>query len=384
MGLAAKLNPPTETSRMSLSAIPPHELFTVADFRLESGAVLPEAHLAFRQRGRIGEGEPILLCTAFAANPLGLAYLSEEGGPLAEERRWIIDVEQLGNGRSTSPSNAPAPHAGADFPALSIRDDVEIQRRLLDHLGVGRVAAVIGASMGGQQAVQWAVSHPERVGRAVCIAGNARTTLYGRMFLNVVASALRSDPAFAGGRYGAPPIEGLSRLSEAWAPFALSPRFFSEGRHLKHADMAADDLAGFLAKWRTRYHQKDANDLLCHIAKWAANDIAGTPGCGGDFAKAAARATMPVLFAPISTDIYFHPLDAADQAKAFSNAQVEVIESLSGHAAAFGREPEDKAAVRRRWRRSWIEAPAPPSSRPRAGIGCGDALLLAKPRPGRT
>lgn len=331
---------------MSALPVPPFDVFSVANFALECGAVLPEARLAWRQRGQVGTGEPVLMCTAFASNPLGLAYLGAEGGPLAEDRSWLIDVELMGNGRSSSPSNTPHPHGGADFPTISIRDNVALQKALLDHLGIRRLGAVIGASMGGQQALQWAVSHPGIVGRAICIAGNARTTLYGQMFLNVVASALKSDPAFNEGRYTSPPILGLSRLSEAWAPFALSPRFFSEGRHQAHADMAADDLAGFLAKWRTRYHAKDANDLLCHLAMWAANDIAGTPASEGSFATAASRATMPVLFAPISTDIYFHPRDAADQAVFFPQATVEVVQSLSGHAAAFGREPEDRDAIR--------------------------------------
>jgi homoserine O-acetyltransferase len=331
---------------MTAPSPPPFDLFTVRDFTLECGVVLPEARLAFRQRGRIGEGRPVLITTAFAANPMGLGYLGAEGGPLSEERLWIIDVEMLGNGRSSSPSNTPAPHAGADFPPLAIRDDVALQKALLDHLGVDQLAAVIGASMGGQQAVQWAVSHPERVAKALCIAGNARTTLFGQMFLHVVKSALVSDPAFAGGRYTSPPLEGLSRLSEAWAPFALSPQFFSEERHQAHADMAADDLAGFLAKWRTRYHAKDANDLVSHLDKWARHDIAGTAGCGS-FAAAAARARLPVLFAPISTDIYFHPADCLAQAALFPDAKVQVVDSVSGHAAAFGREPEDRAALRR-------------------------------------
>jgi homoserine O-acetyltransferase len=335
------------TKPVSPPPAPPFDLFSVSRFALACGEVLPEARLAWRQRGAVGQGEPVLLCTAFAAMPGGLGYLTAPGGALDEARTWIIDVEMLGNGRSSSPSNTPQPFAAADFPPLSIRDDVALQALLLEALGVKRVRAVVGASMGGQQAVQWAVSHPDRVGAAVCIAGNARTTLFGQMFLNVVASALKSDPAFAGGRYAAPPIEGLSRLSEAWAPFALSPRFFSEGRHQAHADMSAPDLAGFLAKWRTRYHAKDANDLLSHLDKWARFDIAGTPDCGGDFAKAAARATSPVLFAPIATDIYFHPGDCLDQAAAFPDARVEVIDSLSGHAAAFGREPGDREAINR-------------------------------------
>ena len=330
-----------------MSPTPPFERFTRLNFTLECGAVLPEAHLAFHQRGRVGEGEPILTCTAFSATPLDLAYLSDPGAPLDPDRTWLIQVEMLGNGRSSSPSNTPAPFAGPDFPTVSIRDNVALQAALLDRLGVERVRCVIGASMGGQQAVQWAVTHPERVGGCVVIAGNARTTLYGALFLHTVRSALVSDPAFAGGRYTSPPLEGLSRMSETWASFALSPRFFSTGRHRAHADMDAPDLAGFLAKWRTRYHAKDANDLLRHLDAWARHDIGGTPGCDGDFTAAARRATAPILFAPISTDIYFHPDDVRDQAAHFPRATVSVVDSLSGHAAAFAREPGDREAVSR-------------------------------------
>jgi homoserine O-acetyltransferase len=326
-----------------MTATPPFDVFTVRDFRLACGAVLGEARLAYRVEGDLAAGPPVLTCTAFAATPLDLAYLAAEDGPLAPARRAVIRAEQLGNGRSTSPSNTPAPFAGPDFPALAAIDNVRLQAALLDHLGVARLRAVVGASMGGQQALQWAAFDPARAGRAVAIAANARTTLYGQLFLRTVASALTSDPAFAGGRYAAPPLLGLSRLSETWAPFALSPRFFSLGKHQAHADMAAPDLDGFLAKWRARYHAKDANDLLAHLGAWSRFDLAA----GGDLAKAAAAATCPVLFAPISTDIYFHPDDALDHAALFPDARVAVVDSLSGHAAAFGREPEDRAALRR-------------------------------------
>jgi homoserine O-acetyltransferase/O-succinyltransferase len=319
---------------LSSAATPPFDTFALDRLPLTLGGELRAPRLAHRVHGR-ADGPVVLACTAFAATPLDLGYLAAPGGPLDPGRVRLVQVEQLGNGRSTSPSNAADGQRGPDFPALTIQDDVAIQAALLDHLGIARVDAVIGASMGGQQALAWAALHPGRVGRAVCIAGNARTTLYGQLFLRTVADALRSDPAFAEGRYTSPPLLGLSRLSETWAPFALSPRFFSTGRHQAHADMAADDLDGFLAKWRTRYHAKDANDLLCHLAKWSRFDI--LPAAGG--------AVAPILLAPIATDIYFHPDDARDQAAAFPKATVEVVESLSGHAAAFGREAEDRAAV---------------------------------------
>jgi homoserine O-acetyltransferase/O-succinyltransferase len=316
------------------------ETFTVRDFALQCGAVLPEARLRWLWRGerdeRGGGIEPILACTAFAATPLDLVYLAEAGAPLDAATRPVLHVELLGNGRSSSPSNTPPPFDGPRFPPLTIADNVALQAALLDHLGVARVHAVVGASMGGAQALQWAVSHPKRVGRAVVIAGSAKTTFYSRLFLHTVRSALQSDPAFADGHYTQPPLLGLTRLSQTWAAFALSPRFFNTGRHLHHADTAAPDLDGFLAKWGTRYHTRDANDLLCHLSMWERHDV-GLP---------AATSPVPVLFLPISTDVYFHPDDVREQAAHFANATVQVIDSLSGHAAAFGREAGDRDAIR--------------------------------------
>lgn len=327
--------------------------FTVHGFRLESGDVLPAATMAWQWRSRpeqrpgVSTVEPILACTAFAATPLDLAYLAELGGPLDALQRPVLHAELLGNGRSTSPSNTPPPWDGPRFPPLAMRDAVRLQAALLDHLGVAHLHAVVGASMGGAQAVQWAVSHPERVGRAVVIAGNAATTFYGRLFLHTVRSALVSDPAFAAGEYRTPPKVGLTRMSQTWAAFGLSPRFFTTGAYQQQPDMAADDLAGFLAKWGTRYHARDANDLLCHLSMWDRHDVASTPGVHGGLADAARRAAdVPILFVPISTDAYFHPDDVREQAAAFARAEVQVIDSLSGHAAAFGRTAEDRTALR--------------------------------------
>lgn len=321
---------------------PDYEVFELADWRLECGRVLPLVRLAYRSHGRAGEGAPILTCTAFAQTPADLAFLVGPGSPLDPERHWLIQTELLGNGRSSSPSNTPPPFDGPDFPLVTIRDNVALQVRLLDHLGVARLAAVVGASMGGQQAVQWAVSHPERVARAAVLVGSARAGLHQQLFLHGLEAALTSDPAFAGGRYDAPPLEGLSRLSETWAPWALSPAFFALGHHLDHEDTAAADLAGFLAKWRLRYHDRDANDLICQLRTWRDHDIAGRDG---DFAAAAQRARLPLLFLPSASDAYFTPEQVRRDAAAFPAAEVQVIETTSGHAAGFGRSASDRAAV---------------------------------------
>jgi homoserine O-acetyltransferase/O-succinyltransferase len=321
---------------MSLPAV---SIFTVPQFRLESGVVLPEARLAWRIDGERDSRPPVLTCTAFSRACDDLLWLSTPGAALDPARRWILRVESLGNGRSSSPSTAPAPHGGADFPAFTHADNIALQKALLDHLGIDRLHVIVGASMGGQQAVQWAVTHPALVESAVVIVGGARTTLHGKLFVRSMMDALMSDPAFAGGRYMAPPEEGLKRLSRAWAPFALSPRFFGRGLHQRYNDTRADDVDAFLAKWERRYLGKDANDLIGMLRCWERHDALSLLGARPQLAG------PRMLFLPSATDAYFHPDDVADDAARFAGARVEVIPSDHGHAAGFARADADRAFV---------------------------------------
>jgi homoserine O-acetyltransferase len=321
---------------MSLPAV---ESFTVTDFRLASGIVLPEARLAWRIDGARDDRAPILTCTAFSRACDDLAWLSLPGLALDPARRWVLRVESLGNGRSSSPSNTAAPFAGADFPPITQADNVRLQAALLDHLGIGRLHAVVGASMGAQQALHWAATDPGRIDAVVAIVGGARTTWHGRLFVRAMMDALVGDPAFARGRYAAPPVEGLKRLSRAWAPFALSPRFFSTGLVQRYDDTRAESLDDFLAKWETRYLGKDANDLLAMLRCWEHHDaLAGLPAPPG-------LAHLRCLFLPSATDAYFHPDDIRDDAVHFPGATVAVIPSIHGHAAGFARSPEDATFV---------------------------------------
>jgi homoserine O-acetyltransferase/O-succinyltransferase len=326
---------------------PPVDIFAVKDFRLECGAVLPEARLAWRIDGERSTKEPILTCTAFSRQCDDLAYLSKPGGALDPAQRWIIRTEMLGNGRSSSPSNTPAPFAGPDFPAIAQRDNIALQKALLDHLGVNRLHAVLGGSMGGQQAIEWAVSHPDRVGKAVSIVSQAKTTWHGQLFLRAMGEALRSDPAFLQGRYAAQPVEGLKRMSRAWAPWAFSPRFFSRALYHDYSDTSAETLEGFLAKWETRYVGKDANDLLCHLACWIAHDVTSSPGRSNALAEIGANIPVPILFMPCDTDAYFNLEDIREEAAHFPAAQVVPIRSDYGHAGGFARSSEDAAFVDR-------------------------------------
>ncbi len=309
--------------------------FAVRDFPLECGVTLPETRLAWRIDGVRSDTAPILTCTAFSRICDDMAYLSAAGGALDPARRWIIRTEMLGNGRSTSPSNTPAPHAGAAFPPLQQRDNIRLQKALLDHLGIAKVHAVIGGSMGGQQAIQWAVSHPETIERAVVIVGQARTSWHGQLFLRAMDEALLSAPG----------DEGLKRMSRAWAPWALSPRFFSRGLYRGYADTNAETVEGFLAKWETRYLGKDRHDLIAHLRCWMAHGVTKTPGLPGSLEEIGERTRMPILFLPCDTDAYFNVEDVRAEAVHFPAARVKVIRSDYGHAAGFARSSDDRDFV---------------------------------------
>lgn len=332
-------------------SLPEVSIFTLREFPLASGVVLPEARLAWRIDGIRDSRPPVMTCTAFSRVCDDLAWLSRPGEALDPARRWVLRVESLGNGRSSSPSNTPSPHAGADFPVIAQADNVRLQSALLHHLGIPRLHAVVGASMGAQQALHWAAAHPGMVEQAIAIVGGARTTWHGKLFVRAMADALMSDPAFDGGRYRTPPVEGLKRLSRAWAPWALSPRFFSEGLHQHYDDTRAESFEAFLAAWERRYLGKDANDLLAMLRCWESHDaLAALP-------DRSALASVRCLFLPSATDAYFHSDDIRDDAAHFPDARVEVIPSVHGHAAGFARSAADSAFVNDRIAAFLADAP---------------------------
>jgi homoserine O-acetyltransferase len=198
----------------------PHRRQALGDVVLESGATLRDAFVSYVVHGdpaRLRDGA-ILATSAIGSTHHRLDFLIGPGAPLDTDRHCIVAVDALGNGMSISPSNS-ASQPGARFPRFTIRDMVESQRRLLDHLGVARLFAVAGASMGGMQALQWAVSHPQRIERVVAMTPMARTSRWSQLVNELSRRALFSD---AGCRVPRPREEAM-RL---WVPLTqlLMPR----------------------------------------------------------------------------------------------------------------------------------------------------------------
>src|SRR5881394_655041 len=195
-----------------------HE-FVIANFRTESGVTLPQARVVYGTYGKLNaaRSNAVLLPSHYMANFHGYEWLIGPGKALDPGELFLVTSELFGNGSSSSPSNTPEPFHGPRFPVMTIRDNVEAVHRLLtEDLKVTHVHAIIGFSMGAEQAFQWAVSHPAFADRIVATSGTAKAWPHGVVRLEGQITALTTDPAFNGGNYTSPPRKGIEAYGMVW------------------------------------------------------------------------------------------------------------------------------------------------------------------------
>jgi homoserine O-acetyltransferase len=324
----------------------PHRHFELGPFTFDSGDTLPAAKLAYRTHGTLNPAKDnaVLVPHMYSATSAGMEGLIGEGRPLDPSRYFIILPDQFGSGLSSSPSNTPAPFDAGRFPAVTIADDVRAQHRLVtEELGLTGLHAVIGWSMGGQQAYEWAVRHPDLVRRVGVFAATAKTPVQNQLFIDVHSELLRSDPAFADGAYAdSDDVHlGLARHAMAFAMASTSHRFFRDEVWRRIGFGAVEEFTlGFM---RAHFAPMDPNNLLRQAAKWRAADVSSPTG--GDLAAALGRITAKVFVFPFGGDLFFPPEDHEADVALIADARLRVIDSPLGHFTMFGLLPEDVAAV---------------------------------------
>jgi homoserine O-acetyltransferase len=216
---------------------------------------------------------------------------------------------------------------------------VESQRRLLDGLGVDRLFAVVGASMGGMQALQWAVSHPLRMRRVVAMTPMARTARWSQLVNELSRRALFAD---AECRIPRPRDEAmrlwvpLTQLVMPRTPEALES-FASQAELLGWLDESAARLAS---------EAPDPWDWRCQTAAYDGHDVGTTPGWNGDTRAAlgAIRAAVQVM-AP-ALDLYNPAFAAREAAAAIPGARWAELPGSDGHRSASGVGAASTAALR--------------------------------------
>ena len=243
------------------------------------------------------------------------------GKPVDTRRFFVICVNVLGSCYGTTGPADINPDTGGPygltFPVVTIGDWVRLQALLLDRLGIDRLYAVVGGSLGGQQALEWALAYPERVGKAIVLAASARLSAQGVAFNAVGRYSIMKDPNFRDGNYydGLPPEHGLAAARMLAHITYLSDQGLDRkfGRRLQGKDRPDFGFNIEFAVESYLNHQGkafverfDANSYLYITRAMDYYDAAERWG-GGDLVAACSRLKSEILVASFSSDWLYTP-----------------------------------------------------------------------------
>ena len=353
---------------------------------LQSGASLRGYALSFETYGELNadKSNAVLVCHALnASHHVAGVYAGQDksegwwdnmigpGKPLDTDKFFVIGVNNLGSCfGSTGPMHINPDTGrvyGADFPVVTVEDWVNAQARLLDALGIQTLAAVMGGSLGGMQALSWTLQYPERVRHAVVIASAPNLTAENIAFNEVARRAIATDPDFHRGHFyehGTVPKRGLRIARMIGHITYLSDDVMNEkfGRQLIAAGKggAQDDYlfstleAEFQIESYLRYQGDkfaeyfDANTYLLITRALDYFDPART--YGGDLSHALARASCKFLLVSFSTDWRFAPKRSREIVKALLHNRRDVsyaeIDAPHGHDAFLLDDPRYTGVLR--------------------------------------
>ncbi len=305
----------------------------LGDFALENGEIIRDFSIAYMTEGTLNadKSNAVLMVTAIGGNHHRIDFLIGPGKGLDTDKLFVVKTNAIGNGLTTSPSTSTTQH-GPDFPHFSIRDMVESQRRLLDHMGIKHVVAVAGASMGGMQVLQWGVSHPGMMDALIALTPMARTTPWSIAVNHATRRALMLDPAFQGGRYTTQPEQGWRMRADILQVLATrTPEAMRE--------QFPDPMA--VQAWITTQEDAvvksgfDANNWIAQTWAYDRHNVGDTrPVFGGDPLAALKTVTAKALLMSGVLDLYNPVENAKEAAAAIPNGRFVTIPSVQGHVAA--------------------------------------------------
>ncbi len=319
----------------------PYQLYNLGDFELEEGGIISNCQVAFSTFGKLNPNKDnvVLITTWYSGTSKIMEQVYQgEGRVIDPDKYFIVIVNQIGNGLSTSPHSAVDRLKGTKFPKVRIADDVRAQYRLLtEFFGIETLELVLGGSMGAQQTWEWAVRYPDMVKRAVPIARRAKNTPHNFLFVETLKNALISDPAWSGGDYkdSNEVHRGLNHHADLWSVMGFSIGFFKQELYKKLGFSSLEEFrVGFTQGY---FLPMDPNNLLCMAWKWQHGDVSRLTN--GDLSSALGRIKAKVLILAIDEDMLFPPRDCEADQKLTLNSEMRIIHSFAGHLGLFGVEP---------------------------------------------
>jgi homoserine O-acetyltransferase len=279
----------------------PHQTFHIDNFELKSGEFIEDFSLSYVTHGTINRNKSnvILMASALGGNHHRIDFMIGPGLGLDTNKYFIICTDAIGNGLTTSPSTSETQH-GMDFPQFTLEDMVKSQYLMLQSMDINHLVAVAGASMGGMQGIQWAVSYPDFADNIISLTGAARISAWSYAFLDTTNRVLMLDPAWNGGQYTEQPEQGW-RL---WTDLLLA-LLAAHPDGINQQYPSGPDGKGLLDWWEDVWLSKnfDANDMIYQSNAVNRYNVGNTHDFAGDHIEALKSIKARVLFMPATNDI---------------------------------------------------------------------------------
>jgi homoserine O-acetyltransferase/O-succinyltransferase len=325
--------------------------FAMQNFTVENGQTIAQVNIGWEAYGTLNADKSnVILITHYFSGTSHAAgkYTVEDTQPgywdaiigpgkaIDTNKFYVISSDTLVNANvfdatviTTGPASinpATGKPYGLSFPVVTIGDFVSVQKALLDSLGINQLYAVIGASMGSFQAIEWAVRYPDKVQRLIPVIGSGYMDAFGAVKLERWAYPIKTDPAWNNGDYYAngQPIQGLTTALAYITQDAVHPRGFNQRYPAPALDKAPhDDILAPFSAWqqlmqhaRQRATYQDANHILYLVRAsqlWRA-------GMGENWSHALAKVKAKTLFLPASGDLLLPPVLSQHSAAAMRDA----------------------------------------------------------------
>ncbi|MDR0633466.1 MAG: homoserine O-acetyltransferase [Azoarcus sp.] len=345
--------------------------------RLRSGERLDGYELIYETYGELNaaRSNAVLVCHALSgSHHVAGRHVGEEadsgwwnnlvgpGKPLDTRKFFVIGVNNLGGCNGSTGPRSPNPATGrpwgADFPFVTVEDWVDAQARLADRLGIDRFAAVVGGSLGGMQALSWALQYPQRVRHAAVIASAPKLSAQNIAFNEVARQAILTDPGFHDGHFyehGTVPERGLRLARMVGHITYLSDDAMGEkfGRSLRHGKAVYSydvefEIESYLRHQGDKFAQQfDANAYL--LATKALDYYDPAFAHGGDLTAALAAARAAFLVVAFTTDWRFAPARSREIVYALAHNGRDVsyaeIDCAAGHDSFLLDDPQYHAVL---------------------------------------
>ena len=314
---------------------PEHQIASLGSFRFESGETIDDLKVSYVTYGKLNAARDnaVLSLQHFIGDHHDNEFLIGPGKALDPEKYFVIATDFLANAKlrqdlTTGPTNSGLK---MHFPRITARDWVNADYKLVkEYLGIDRVVAAIGSSIGGINTLQFAVSHPDFASAIIPMGASPQFNPQARMVLRHIRDVIALDPGWYSGMYDLNPATGLKVALMELVPWLQSPQSYMDTL------TTSDKLRNYQIFWERLWSGLDARDVYYQLDGWSEFNVGDTPGFNGDTKTAVAAIKAKTLLIGIKEDQLFRREELQSAKNAIRDAAHLELSSPAGHAAVVG------------------------------------------------